>query len=60
MHLDAIIPHLCGVALVILTVGVLLRAFRQPHVVAYIIAMTLLLGPLWISLIGKLTSRHSC
>lgn len=44
MHIDPAIPYVVGVILAILVIGLLLRAMRQPHVVAYLVA-GLLLGP---------------
>ncbi|MDH3672740.1 MAG: cation:proton antiporter [Gammaproteobacteria bacterium] len=44
MHLDPAMPYVVGVVLAILVIGLLLRAIRQPHVVAYLVA-GLILGP---------------
>lgn len=44
MYMDAAIPYLAGVALIILLVGLVLKRLRQPHVVGYILA-GVLIGP---------------
>lgn len=44
MHVDPLLPQLVGAILGILVLGLVLRRFRQPHVVAYLVA-GVLLGP---------------
>lgn len=44
MHVDPLIPPLVGVITVVLILGVLLQAFRQPQLVGYIIA-GIVIGP---------------
>lgn len=50
MHLDPIMPYLVGAILAVLMLGLLLRLFRQPYVVGYLIA-GIILGPHGIALI---------
>ena len=38
MHMDPVLPSLVGIILVVFIIGLILRAFNQPHVVAYILA----------------------
>ena len=44
MHVDPLIPPMVGVIAVILIVGILLQAFRQPQLVGYIVA-GIIIGP---------------
>jgi CPA2 family monovalent cation:H+ antiporter-2 len=44
MHLDPLLPPLVAIALAILLIGLGLRALRQPHVVAYLLA-GVMIGP---------------
>jgi len=44
VHLDPAMPAAVGTLLVILLLGVALRALRQPHIIGYLLA-GLLLGP---------------
>lgn len=50
MHLSPLIPPLVGIIFIILAIGVLLRAFRQPQLVGYILA-GLLIGPAGLALL---------
>ncbi|PIP81148.1 MAG: sodium:proton exchanger [Gammaproteobacteria bacterium CG22_combo_CG10-13_8_21_14_all_40_8] len=51
MHLSPILPLLVGVLFVILFIGLLLRSFRQPQLVSYIIA-GIVIGPFGLSLLS--------
>ena len=44
MHVDPLIPPMVGVIAVILILGILLQAFRQPQLVGYIVA-GIIIGP---------------
>ena len=44
MHVDPLIPPMVGVIAVILVLGILLQAFRQPQLVGYIVA-GIIIGP---------------
>ena len=44
MHVDPLIPPMVGVITVVLLLGVLLRTFRQPQLVGYIVA-GIIIGP---------------
>ena len=44
MHMDPALPSMVGSIVAILLLGILMRAMRQPHVVAYLIA-GIVLGP---------------
>ena len=44
MLVDPLVPYFCGVALVVLLVGLGMRALRQPYVLAYIVA-GVVIGP---------------
>lgn len=50
MHLDPLLPPLVGVIAVILALGLLFQLFRQPQLVAYIIA-GIVIGPSGIGLV---------
>lgn len=49
MHISPLIPPLVGIIFIILAIGVLLRAFRQPQLVGYILA-GMLIGPAGLAL----------
>ncbi len=51
MHLDPLLPPLVGVIAVILALGLLFQLFRQPQLVAYIIA-GIVIGPSGIGLVN--------
>lgn len=58
MHLDPLIPPLVGVLVVILMVGLLLQAFRQPQLVGYILT-GFVIGPGGVGLItDQATIEH--
>ncbi|MBF0265601.1 MAG: cation:proton antiporter [Gammaproteobacteria bacterium] len=50
MHVDPIIPPLVGIVTIVLALGLLFQLFRQPQLVAYIVA-GILLGPQGIGII---------
>ena len=50
MHIDPLIPPLVGVVAVVLALGLVLQAFRQPQLVGYIIA-GVIIGPSGIGLL---------
>ncbi len=50
VHMDPIMPYFVGAFAVIFLIGIVLRRFRQPHVIAYLVAGTLL-GPAGLGLI---------
>lgn len=37
MHLDPFLPKMVGVTFVVLLLGLLLRHFKQPHIVVYLL-----------------------
>lgn len=51
MHLSPLIPQLVGIAFAILAIGLILRAFRQPQLVGYIMA-GVIVGPAGFGLIS--------
>lgn len=50
MHIDPNLPTLVEIALIILGIGMLLRLFRQPHIVGYLIA-GFVIGPAGLGLV---------
>lgn len=50
VHIDPLIPPLVGVIAVVLLLGLLLRAFRQPQLVGYIVA-GVVIGPAGLALV---------
>lgn len=50
MHMDPIMPYLVGGVAAVLLLGLILRAIRQPHVVAYLLA-GVALGPAGVGLV---------
>ncbi len=44
MHLDPLLPSMVGVILIILSLGLFLQAFRQPQMIAYLLA-GVVIGP---------------
>lgn len=54
MHLSPLIPQLVGIAFAILAIGLILRAFRQPQLVGYIMA-GVIVGPAGFGLISDIT-----
>ncbi|MEZ5978290.1 MAG: cation:proton antiporter [Planctomycetota bacterium] len=50
MHMDPLMPHIAGAALAIVVIGLVLRRFGQPLVVAYLLA-GVALGPQGIGLV---------
>jgi CPA2 family monovalent cation:H+ antiporter-2 len=55
MHLSPLIPPLVGIIFIVLTIGVLLRAFRQPQLVGYILA-GVLIGPSGLALVPDIAT----
>ena len=58
MHLDPIIPRLCGILLIVLVVAFALRKARQPHVVAFILG-GVVVGPHGLSLVDDVATMQS-
>jgi CPA2 family monovalent cation:H+ antiporter-2 len=54
VHVDPLIPPLVGVIAVVLTLGLLLQAFRQPQLVGYILA-GVLIGPAGLEIVTNQT-----
>lgn len=58
MHVDPLIPPLVGVVAVVLVLGLLLQAFRQPQLVGYIIA-GFIIGPAGLGIVtDKVLIEH--
>ncbi len=55
MHLSPLIPPLVGIVFIILAIGLLLRTFRQPQLVGYILAGALL-GPSGLALVPDIAT----
>lgn len=54
MHIDPLIPFIAGVVAIVLVLAAMLRAFRQPQLVGYILA-GLLIGPSGIRVISDVS-----
>lgn len=55
MHLDPFMPQMVGIIFIVLILGFILKLFRQPHVVAYLI-VGIIIGPWGLSLINDTES----
>ncbi len=53
MHVDPLIPPLVGVITIVLILGVLLQAFRQPQLVGYIVA-GIIIGPAGLGIVSDI------
>ena len=51
MHVDPLVPPLVGVVTVVFTPGLILKAFRQPQLVGYIVT-GIIIGPFGFGLVS--------